>query len=598
MSLAAAAGRLRISGHTITITGNLAARVGAIGALSAASLLVARTGGAAAVGTLALLRVLPWFAGLLLSCGLWGAAPYFLSGPGRAEPRYRSTLLAMAVAAGVVGAVLWVATAPLFGPRFLSKLSRPLLLAAGITVLTQSQETTAKTCSQGFDDLTGSNRIIVLEELLFVPIYGIAVAAGASPYLAMIVALPIGDVLSGGSGWIRLRRRGYFRGAGRPSPKLARDIASYGTRAELNSVSLLLNGRLDFMIVTYLIGPAALGIYAVASRTAELLRLPSLAINYVLYPAYARLGGRAAAPQARAALRRTWWVPAALAVPVAAAAPVVLPLVYGHTFRAAVIPTWILLVGMTGGSVYGVLSAFLSGIGRPGLTSIAQAAGLAVTVALDLTLIPRLGIDGAATASTFAYLTTACVVIACFRLSRDGSRRRPTRDRNATDGLAPLAGSSASTSPPAGTGDRDRRADLAGPLFPGFRRPPADRAGSGLPHRPAHGPADAGGLLYPGGFRRPPADPAGSGLPRRPARPPTRLTRHPPPALVRHLQPVGLKRPLGGPDQSPRFDPVPRSPAAATSQSWGRYAPPEAAAGDPSEEPTAPARPTTEAVPK
>ena len=441
MNLAAMAERFQLGGHTVTITGNLAARIGAIAALTVSSLLVARTGGAAAVGTLALLRVLPWFVGLLLSCGLYGAAPYFLSGPGRAEPRYRITLPAMAVTAGVVGAVLWVAAAPLFGPRFLPELSHPLLLAAGIAVFTQAMETTAKTCSQGFRDFTGSNRIIVFEELLFVPIYGIAVAAGASPYLAMIVALPLGDVLNGGSGWIRLWRRGYFRDTGRPSLRLARDIAIYGTRAELNSIALLLNARLDFIIVTYLVGPAALGIYAVASRVAELLRVPSLAINYVLFPAYAGLGGREAAVQARAAIRRTWWVPAVLAVPIAVVAPVAIPLAYGHAFRAAVIPTWIILVGLAGGSVYGILSAFWSGIGRPGLTSIAQGAGLVITVALDLTLIPHLGITGAAIASACAYLTTTGVLAACFRVTGGGSRAQPARD-------GPSGPSASTSSPP------------------------------------------------------------------------------------------------------------------------------------------------------
>jgi O-antigen/teichoic acid export membrane protein len=409
-----------------TITGNLAARVAALAALTASSLLVARTGGPAALGTLALLRVLPWFVGLLLSFGLYGAAPYFLS-PGRNEPGYRATLPAMATVAGVAGAALWLAASPLLGSRVLPELSAPLMLAAGIMVPTQLLETSAKTCSQGFDDLSGSNRIIVLEELLFVPIYGLLAIAGTAPYLAMVVALPLGDILNGGSGWIRLWRRGYFRGTGQPSLRLARNIAAYGVRAELNSITLLLNGRLDFIIVTVLVGPAALGIYAVASRVAEMLRLPSLAINYVLYPAFARQDRRAAAAKARAAIRRTWWIPASLAVAVAAVAPVALPLVYGRAFREAVVPAWILLAGLSGGAVYGVLSAFLSGVGRPGLTSIAQAVGLMVTVTLDLTLIPQLGIVGAATASTFAYLTTTCVLIICFRLTRAGSPPRHAR---------------------------------------------------------------------------------------------------------------------------------------------------------------------------
>jgi O-antigen/teichoic acid export membrane protein len=414
-------GRLRRTVAAPTISGNLLARIGALAALSAASLLVARTGGPAAVGTLALLRILPWLVGLLLSCGLYGAAPYFLSGPGRTEPGYRLTLPAMAVTAGVVGAALWVAASPVVGPRFLPELSGPLVLAAGIAVPTQLMETTAKACSQGFADMAGSNRIIVLEELLFVPVYGLMVAAGATPYLAMIVALPLGDILTGGSGWIRLVRRGYFRCAGRPSLKLARAIAAYGTRAELNSVTQLLNGRLDFLIVTVLVGPAALGIYAVASRAAELLRLPSLAINYVLYPEFARLSEPAAALQARSAVRRVWWVPGVLAIPVAAAAPVMLPLLYGRAFRAAVVPTWILLAGMAGGGVYGVISAFMSGSGRPGRNSLAQAAGLVLTVVLDVTLIPHLGIVGASIASTFAYLTTVAVLAAFFRRLQAGS---------------------------------------------------------------------------------------------------------------------------------------------------------------------------------
>jgi O-antigen/teichoic acid export membrane protein len=505
MTRAAVSGRFRQLHRALrgpTITGNLTARVGALAALAASSLLVARTGGPAAVGTLALLRVLTWFTGLLLSFGLYGAAPFFLSGPGRSEPRYRSTLLAMAVAAGVVGVGLWVAVSPLFGPRFLPELSPLLLLAAGISVPTQLLETTAKACSQGFDDLTGSNRIIVLEELLFVPFYGLLVAAGASPYLAMIVALPLGDVCNSSCGWIRLWRRGYFRGAGRPSLRLARHIAAYGTRAELNSVTQLLNGRLDFIIVTALVGPAALGIYSVASRTAELLRLPSLAINYVLFPAYARLGGRSAVVEARAAIRRTWWVPAAVAVPVAVAAPVALPLVYGPAFRAAVVPTWILLAGLAGGSVYGVLSAFLSGVGRPGLTSIAQATGLVVTVVLDLALIPHHGIVGAAIASSFAYLTTTGVLMACFRLTRVGSRGRHIRVRPARAGRKEPAGSPAARAP-------------AAPRTPAPPGLPATPATPATPRTTApSGPPAAPRTTTPPG---PPAAPRTPALPRTPA---------------------------------------------------------------------------------
>jgi O-antigen/teichoic acid export membrane protein len=397
------------------IAANLAARVGAIAALSLTSLLVARVVGPAGVGTLVLLRVLPWLAGLLLGSGCYGAAPYFLSGPHRAEPRYRATIPAMTLAAGATGALLWAAAAPILQRHFFTELSVTLVAVAGVTVVTQVLESTAKACSQGFDDLGGSNRIIVLEELLFLPVYGLFLLLGVDPYVGMVPALALADLLTAGPGWFRLWRRGFFAGAGRPSLALARRVAAFGFRAQLGTIALLLNARLDFAIVGALVGPAALGIYAVASRYAELVRLPSLAMNYVLYPSYARDGGKLAADRARAMIRRIGWIPAAVAVPMALAGPLILPLVFGPQFRAAAAPAAVLLGGLVLAGVSGIVSAYFSGSGRPGLTSMAIAAGLPVTIGLDLLLIPPFGVMGAAVASAVAYLVTAGVLLACFR---------------------------------------------------------------------------------------------------------------------------------------------------------------------------------------
>jgi O-antigen/teichoic acid export membrane protein len=385
----------------------------ALAALTLSTLLIARTAGAEGVAALSLLRLLPWLFGLVLGGGLYGAAPYFLSGAGRSQPAYRATFPAIAVAAGVVGAGTWVALARVLHHAFFPQVATAVVAAAAVTVATQLLETTAKACSQGVGDLTGSNRIIVLEELLFLPLYLGLTAAGAGHYTAMVAALALGDLLDAGQGWLRLIRRGFFAG-GRPSLACAWAIVSYGTRAELSSVALLLNARLDFAIVASIAGPAQLGIYAVASRYAELLRLPGLAMNYVLYPAYAAQERFAAWTATRAALRRMAWAPAAMALPMAAAAALVLPGIFGAAFRPAVVPAWVLLVGLAGGGVTGIVSAYLYAIGRPGVVSAAQGLGVVLTVALDLTLIPRYRITGAAVASTVAYLATAAVLLAIF----------------------------------------------------------------------------------------------------------------------------------------------------------------------------------------
>jgi O-antigen/teichoic acid export membrane protein len=393
---------------------NLAARLAGLAALALASLVVARTGGPSDVGDFVLLRVLPWMVGMLLSMGLPGAVPYFLTGARAAEQRYRPTAFAIACSAGAVGTLLWALATPLLQRVFFPPLETGLVMAAGATVFTQSLETTAKACSQGFGDLAGSNRIIALEDLMFLPLYVAMIGLGVDHHVALVASLPLGDLGTGVPGWVRLARKGFFRGTGRPSFGLARDMFRYGYRAQISTMVLLLNARLDFALVGAIVGPAALGVYAIASRYAELLRLPGLAANYVLYPDYARDGGLVAARKASRALGKIGWIPIVLALPLAAGAAFLLPTIYGPAFEGAVVPTYILLFGLSGVSIQGVITAFLYGDGRPGLTSLALSGGLVVTVVLDLLLIPRFGVMGAAVASCAAYLTTTALLVAFF----------------------------------------------------------------------------------------------------------------------------------------------------------------------------------------
>jgi O-antigen/teichoic acid export membrane protein len=296
-----------------------------------------------------------------------------------------------------------------------SQLSLGLVLVAGVTVLTQLVVATAKSCSQGTDDLPGANRVIVNEELMFLPAYGALWALGLHGYAASIWGLLIADVATFVLAWTRLAKKGFFRRATRPSAVLARRIAGYGLRAQVGGIVTLLNLRLDFLLVSVFTGPAVLGVYAVASKFAELLKVPPLALTYVLYPRYARLDQTAAAAQARRLLPRAGILTAAAIVPLWVAATVLIPALYGPEFTGAISPAHIILVGLALEGVAAVITAFLYGIGRPGLNSWGMAAGLAVTVVLDVLLIPPFGAIGAATASAVAYATSALALLAFFR---------------------------------------------------------------------------------------------------------------------------------------------------------------------------------------
>jgi O-antigen/teichoic acid export membrane protein len=413
-----------VQGRYRVLLGNVVARVAALAALAVATLVVARTGGPAAVGIYALLRVLPGLLGAVASSGLPGAIPYFLAGPQRQHGRLPLTVVAMALGGGAIGGAVWIAAAPVIGGRLFAGLSLGLLMLAGLMVVTQVILVTAKACSQGSNDMAGANRVIFTEQFMFLPAYAMLWGLGARGYTAVVVAALLADVATSSLAWGRLVKKGFFRSAARPSPRLARAIALYGLRAQVGGLMSLLNLRLDFILLSLLTGPAVLGVYAIASKFAELVKIPTMALTYVLYPRYAREGRAHAAGAARSLLPKAGLLSVGIVLPLWLAAGLVIPALYGAAFEGAVTPAQIILLGLVVEGVGAVVSAFLYGIGRPGLNSLAMGAGLVVTVVLDLLLIPRFEAVGAAAASAVAYLTSTLVLVWFFwRLGRS----RPTR---------------------------------------------------------------------------------------------------------------------------------------------------------------------------
>jgi O-antigen/teichoic acid export membrane protein len=395
------------------LTANVAARVVALASLTLATILVARVGGPKLLGELALLRVLPGLAGVLVSCGLPGAAPYFLArrdpAPG---PRLRPTLVALTFTGALAASACWLVLSPVLHRVFFRPWGIGVVLAAAIPVFTQLWVAVGKSFLQGENDMRGANWAIAAEEAAFLPVY-LALLPFLHGSALLLSALVAADVIVAGGIGVRLARRGFLRHWGRPDLRLTVQICRYGLRGQVGGILTLLNLRLDVAILGALAGPGVLGVYAVASKYAELLRLPGLAITYVLYPRMAERSPQEAGQQAARLFPRAFAFTVLAAVPLAAAVPL-LPLVYGQAFAAAMVPAWLLLAGLVGEGVAGVASAYLYGVGRPGANSLGVGVAVVVTVALDLALIPRYHAVGAAFASAAAYLTSSVALLICY----------------------------------------------------------------------------------------------------------------------------------------------------------------------------------------
>ena len=99
----------------------------------------------------------------------------------------------------------------------------------------------------------------------------------------------------------------------------------------------------------------------------------------------------------------------------AAATLVALPILYGQAYRGAITPAEVIIIGLSVEGAAAVASAYLVGIGRPGLNSIGMGVGTVITVTLDVILIPRHGAMGGAITSAVTYLTTTMVLVVLAR---------------------------------------------------------------------------------------------------------------------------------------------------------------------------------------
>jgi O-antigen/teichoic acid export membrane protein len=428
--------RLRnlVGGTYGVLAGNVVARLVAMGAIMLATLLLAHRDGPAAVGIYALLHVLPALVGSVISCGLAVSAAYFLAGPDRNDPRLPLTLLSIALVGGVGGLLLWFAATPLMAPLLFPSVPFSRVFVAGIAVATRLVVISAKSCSQGKQDLRGSNFVIAAEETMFLPVYGVLALLGARGYTIVVLGLVLSDCVTGSLAWWRLSRRGFFEGAVRPSWALARRMAAYGTRGQVGGLMLQLNLRLDFIILSAIAGPAVLGMYAIASKFAELIKVGTLALSYVLYPEFARDVRDKAVSRARRLIPRAGLLSAAAAIPLLITAGFVITKFYGKGFHPAILPARIILLGLVLDGIGGVVTGYLYGVGRPGMNSWSMGIGLIFTVVLDVLLIPKMGATGGAIASAIAYTATTVALLVFFRrVSRAATAPPPAERRSFAD---------------------------------------------------------------------------------------------------------------------------------------------------------------------
>ena len=373
-------------------------------------LVVARTLGPSGRGAVALLIAIATLSGQAGSLGVEEANANI----GGAEPRLRPTLatnsLILAATLGVatsglVGGI--VALAPSVGGGVRTALldvalaSIPLVIAKQYLNLLVQSEYRFRTTN--FAWISG-------------PATTAAVNSTAAALGVLTVEVAIGAWMFGQALGLAILLVSVARGAGfgRPDARVGRRALGFGLKTYVGRLMDLGNYHADQWLLGAISGTRALGLYSVAVAWAEsLYYLPGVLV-LVQRPDLVRERAREAARRAARVFRVSLLLAALPAVVLGLAAPFLCTVVFGSRFAGSVPQLQVLALSAFGIVALQLLGNALTAQRMPLRKAAAAGVGFAVTLGVDIALIPRFGGLGAAIGTSAAWSVGGIVICVLF----------------------------------------------------------------------------------------------------------------------------------------------------------------------------------------
>ena len=340
-----------------------------------------------------------------------------------AEREKISELFASGLALRLITAAAAVVLTAVLAPAFLDE--RLAVVTVIVVGLALSMDAATSYCSSAFEAFGSVRHLataLVINRIGSTLLALLALFSGSGLGL-VLVAYVLGS--AAGLGYaLRALRREFPQVALRDARaatarRLLRQGAPLGVAGLLNMALL----RMDTLMIAALLGATAVGLYGVAFRFYESFLFVAFALGEASFPRYARLGKVPAAArtfEAAASLAAAAYVP--LFVLSLFAAPWAVTVVFGERYaEAAPAVPWLTLATVFFALTYQARSAV---VGTGAGTSIVPvaAAALLLNAMLNLVLIPRHGITGAAFATAASAALEVVLTLAVLLRLRLGVR--------------------------------------------------------------------------------------------------------------------------------------------------------------------------------
>ncbi len=382
------------------------------------AIIVARVLGPEGKGAYTLIILVPTLLALLGNLGIGIANVYFGGKKKYSWADLTSNSLVSALALGILLAIAFLAYFFIFHPSFLKDVEPRFILLATLVVPFSLLTMYFSSILLGQNRIKEYNLIGLAQggaTLALILFLLLALKGGVfSTILAWASAALIATIIS-----ILLVRR-VTQITWSFHPRLFKDSVKFGIKGYLGNVIQFLNYRLDMLLVAFFMSLTFVGYYSISVAMAEALWYFPTAVGTIIFARTPGLSAEEANRSTPRICRNTFFITILAALVLFIISKPIITLLFGSAFLPALKPLWILLPGIVALSICKVLSNEIIGRGKPMINTVAAGVSLAVNIPLNLLLIPKMGIAGAALASTISYtVTTIIVLIAFLRISKN-----------------------------------------------------------------------------------------------------------------------------------------------------------------------------------
>jgi len=352
-------------------------------------------------------------------------AEYKETDPGQLRHVLRTWFVYNVITIAAVSAVFLIAGEQIAGAIGTDGLG-PFLTLGSLFVLFASLTTAVRFILQGFEDITAAAALSVLNKttILAFAVGLVFLGRGAVGALTGYI-LSYAVVASVGLGYVYLSK---YRGSPQSAvkPGLKRKIATYAVPITVTQSAHTIDHHLDKILVGFFIGPVAVAYYTLGKQVVQFIGTPVSALGFALSPAYgsqkAQGNADVAAQMYETALSKglLLYLPAAAGVILLAEPGITL--VFGADYAGAVPVLQILALFAVLQAIMKLTNHGLDYLGRARERAVVKITTAVLNVGLNVVLIPRIGVVGAAIATvvTFGIYTAVNVYVMHLELDLRG----------------------------------------------------------------------------------------------------------------------------------------------------------------------------------